>query len=116
MILADENIDQRIIEALRENDYELRSVRELNRGIRDEEVIELSRNPPRLILTEDKDFGEWVFAHNVRDISVILLRYHFTDTSRIILILLDLLANRQEDLFGKFTVLTTQKIRIRHIL
>ncbi|MCY7351186.1 MAG: DUF5615 family PIN-like protein [Cytophagaceae bacterium] len=87
----------------------------MHRGIRDEKVIELSRNPPRIILTEDKDFGEWVFAHNVRDISVILLRYHFLDLEKITHILLNVLASRRDELFGKFTVLTTQKIRIRPI-
>ncbi len=27
--------------------------------------------------TEDKDFGEWVYAHHISGISVIFLRYHF---------------------------------------
>lgn len=27
------------------------------------------------ILTEDKDFGEWVFAHHVQGLSVLFLRY-----------------------------------------
>jgi predicted nuclease of predicted toxin-antitoxin system len=113
MILADENIDGRIIATLRQRGYDVRSVRELNRGIRDEEVIELARNPPRLILTEDKDFGEWVFAHHVRDISVILLRYHFSETTVLISVLLEVLEKRGADLRGAFTVLTTQKVRIR---
>jgi hypothetical protein len=26
-------------------------------------------NPRRIILTEDKDFGEWVFAHGVKDVN-----------------------------------------------
>ncbi|WP_369008982.1 DUF5615 family PIN-like protein [Larkinella terrae] len=51
--------------------------------MRDADVIESSRNPPRIILTEDKDFGEWVFSHQVNDISVIFLRYHFKDTQEI---------------------------------
>jgi hypothetical protein len=30
-----------------------------------------------LLLTEDKDFGEWVFAHHVKNLSVLFLRYSF---------------------------------------
>lgn len=60
MILADENIDHSLIAALRTAGYVVDSVYESHRSLSDEAIIELSRNPPRLILTEDKDFGEWV--------------------------------------------------------
>jgi hypothetical protein len=42
----------------------------------------------RIVLTEVKGFGEWVFAHNVTDISVLLLRYHHKEQDHIILKLL----------------------------
>ena len=57
MILADENISQEIIFALWNFGIEVYSIYQSNRGISDEEIIQLSRNPPRIILTEDKDFG-----------------------------------------------------------
>ena len=60
MILADENIDHSLIARIRQEGFEVYSIYESNRGYTDESVIELSRNPPRIILTEDKDFGEWV--------------------------------------------------------
>lgn len=113
MILADENIDFRLIERIRRDGFEVYSVYELMRGTSDESIIELSRNPPRIILTEDKDFGEWVYAHNVRDISVLFLRYQFKDTEIITNIVLKLLSERANDLFGHFTTVTTNKIRLR---
>jgi predicted nuclease of predicted toxin-antitoxin system len=106
MILADENIDHSLINAIRALDIEVYSVYELQRGTPDASIIELSRNPPRIILTEDKDFGEWVFAHHVKDISVILLRYHFQDTALIKTILIKILSEQLPSLFGKFTTLT----------
>jgi len=78
-------------------------------------VILLSKNPPSIILTEDKDFGEWVYAHQERNISVILLRYKVRETEDIISILLNLIQSKADDLFGKFTTVTTQKIRIRSL-
>jgi predicted nuclease of predicted toxin-antitoxin system len=64
MILADENIHGFIIKTLRTAGFEVASVREHASGIRDEKVIELAIENNYLLLTEDKDFGEWVFAHH----------------------------------------------------
>jgi hypothetical protein len=40
-------------------------------------MIRLLRSPSnkQILLTEDKDFGEWVFAHKVSGLTIILLRY-----------------------------------------
>lgn len=113
MIIADENIDHRIISSIRNFGIDVYSIYENNRGVRDEDIISFSKNPPKIILTEDKDFGEWVFAHQVNDISVIFLRYHFQDTELIIKTLEKLLHNNINQLFGKFTTVTIHKIRSR---
>ena len=47
MIIADETIDHSIIATLRSAGIEIYSIYESNRGIRDEDIIESSRNPPR---------------------------------------------------------------------
>ena len=63
MILADENVDFRIISALRNLDFQVISIQEDYKSIPDSEVIKISKESNSIILTEDKDFGEWVFAH-----------------------------------------------------
>ncbi len=115
MILADENIDRTLIEAIRGIGIEVYSIFELNRGLKDETIIELSRKPPRIILTEDKDFGEWVFAHDITGISVLFLRYHFKDTELMKIRLTQLLTERPDDLSGHFTTMTVHKLRMRKI-
>ena len=89
------------------------SIYKSNRGISDEEIIQLSRNPPRIILTEDKDFGEWVFSHHIENISVLFLRYYYIETAEIIRILSKILSDDKINFFNKFTTITTKKIRIR---
>ncbi|MDO7851523.1 DUF5615 family PIN-like protein [Hymenobacter convexus] len=113
MILADENIDHGIIAALRAAGYAVDSIYESHRSFSDAAIIELSRNPPRIIPTEDKDFGEWVFAHGIRDLNVIFLRYSFRDTAALLATLLELLRTRLPDLQGAFTTVAVHKIRIR---
>jgi predicted nuclease of predicted toxin-antitoxin system len=115
MILADENIDARLVSALRFNNINVTSIKEDHPGVKDEEVIRLSKNPQSIILTEDKDFGEWVYSHNEKEISVILLRYNSIDLERIIPILLNLIITKGEGLYGKFTTITINKIRIRSL-
>ena len=66
MILADENIDADIVSILQSNSIDVLHIKENNIGIPDEEVISLSKKLGRIILTEDKDFGEWVFSHKER--------------------------------------------------
>jgi len=115
MIIADENIDKKIIKALRNNHFEVYSIFESKRGLKDEDIIQIAKKLQYIILTEDKDFGEWVFAHNEKDIGVILLRYHFAETDQIIKIILGLLIKKTEILLNKFTTVTKNKIRIREI-
>lgn len=115
MILADENIDFAIIKAIRNIGIDVYSVAESDFGISDSDVIKLSLNPSRIILTEDKDFGEWVYAHNVKGISVIFLRYDYHETIEITSILINLLESRLGDLIHKFTTITPKKIRVRNL-
>ncbi|MCP9753866.1 toxin-antitoxin system, toxin component [Lacihabitans sp. CCS-44] len=116
MILADENIDHQIIGYLRTKGFEVFSIYENLRGISDEEIIEISKKPRKIILTEDKDFGEWVYSHNEKNISVILLRYDFSETQHILQILDKVLNDRVSDLWGSFTTISPNKIRIRKII
>lgn len=97
MILADENIDARLVSVLRSQEIEVLSIQEEHRGIPDEQVISLSKHPPRIILTEDKDFGEWVYAHKESDISVILLRYQANELEHISTILLELIETKGDE-------------------
>lgn len=79
MILADENVHSYIIKTLRDAGITVFSIAEIARGIKDEQVIEWAIKNDCLLLTEDKDFGEWVFAHHVAGLSILFLRYHFTE-------------------------------------
>ncbi len=115
MIIADENVHAAIIKALRENRIDVISIQEEYSGMKDEQIIQLSKDMNRIILTEDKDFGEWVFAHKVKEISVLFLRYSIDEKDKIILTLINLIHQRGELLFNKFTTVTINKIRSREI-
>ncbi len=115
MILADENISQLLIDFLIEHKINVLSIRKIAQGVTDEEVIAISLKEDRIILTEDKDFGEWVFAHGESRISVIFLRYALQDFSQICFALLAVIKNSEINLRGTFTTITPNKVRVRKI-
>ncbi len=59
--LADESCDFSIVRALRGAGHDVVAVAEQSGGIPDDVVIELARADSRVLLTEDKDFGQLVF-------------------------------------------------------
>src|ERR1044072_3152076 len=95
---------------LREAGFEVTSVAQTAKGIKDENVIQLALQHGYLLLTEDKDFGEWVFAHHIKDLSVLFLRYSFHEYHEIAQTLVHLLRTQKlERPF--FATITTKKIR-----
>lgn len=114
MILADENIHGFIITTLRNEGFEVVSVREVASGIKDDKVIQMALQNDWLLLTQDKDFGEWVFAHHIKGLTVLFLRYSFGEFKVVAQTLVQLLQNQQTDR-PFFATITTKKIRIRKL-
>jgi len=64
-LLADECVDFCIIQNLREEGFDVISVLQDYRGIKDKEILNLAKQLNAIIITEDSDFGEWIFSHVV---------------------------------------------------
>jgi predicted nuclease of predicted toxin-antitoxin system len=73
--LADESCDFLIVRKLRSAEYDVLSVAESFPSATDKQVLEHANKEGRILLTEDKDFGEWVFAHGEKMEGVILIRF-----------------------------------------
>lgn len=115
MIIADENIEQYWIALLRNRGYEVLSIREQLPGISDEEVAAIAQDMGGLLLTEDKDFGELVFAHGIKGLSVIFLRYDQPNYSRIEKAVLELISGYYQSTQNYFITVTERTVRIRSI-
>jgi len=114
-IVADENISNSIISNLRSAGYQVISIRADYRGLEDSEIIKIAADKNSVVLTEDRDFGEWVFSHKVQNSGIIYLRYEYTDRKKIIEMLLSVMEKYSDSLYNKFTVITPDRIRIREI-
>ena len=73
--LADESCDFSIVKTLRQNGFNVKSIAEEAPSLSDSEVIKIAKLEDRILITEDKDFGELVYAHQRSHGGVILVRY-----------------------------------------
>ena len=115
-LLADENIDQRLVSSLRLAGISVYSVAESSTGITDEEVMRLSEDLGALILTDDKDFGEIVFRKQRSCPGIVLLRLTGVDYSRKADHLIQVINRYGSEMIGKFVVITAERVRIRKLL
>jgi predicted nuclease of predicted toxin-antitoxin system len=111
-ILADENVDFRIIKELRNNQFDVISILETNRGISDKNVLQIAKDNNYLLLTQDRDFGILVFAYKEKDTSIIFLRYEHTKVKEITQAVIKVLNKYGTKLYGKFITITPSKIKI----
>lgn len=61
-LVADETCDFSVVVGVRSAGHDVIAIAELMSGVDDGKVIDLAASERRLLLTEDKDFGQLVFA------------------------------------------------------
>ena len=113
--LADESCDFLVVRKLRSAEYDVLSVAESFPSASDQQILEHAFKEKRILLTEDKDFGEWVFAHGEKIAGVILIRYPGNARARLgdeIILLVD---DHGAALKKCFVVLEPGRARLRKI-
>lgn len=73
--LADESCALPVIQSLRAAGHDVVSIAESDPGAHDEQVLARALNEKRVLITEDRDFGELVYARGRSSAGVILLRF-----------------------------------------
>lgn len=67
--LADENFPGPSVFYLRKREIDISWIAEISPGVSDVDVVNLSNDQKRTILTHDSDYGELIFRHNIRPAS-----------------------------------------------
>lgn len=120
MILADEGLNGNIVRFLRAKKFEVEWILEISPGIKDEQVIEYGKENKKILITEDKDFGEWIFSHKVNGLTIVFLRYEKVDFEQILIFLEKILSEiiSKEDTQKpeyEFITINRNKVRRRFI-
>lgn len=112
LFLADESCDFAVVRALRSAGYDVTAICESAPQTQDPDVIALAARERRVLLTEDKDFGQLVYAE-LRDSSgVILIRFPASEREALPGAMLETVKELGDRLAGIFVVLTPRRIRI----
>ena len=74
--IADEGVDAPIVSALRNKGYDVVYILELSPGKHDDIILNEANSQNRILLTQDKDFGELVFRLRQIHSGVVLIRLH----------------------------------------
>ena len=111
--LADESCDYAVIRALRSAEHDVVAIAEAYAQAPDNEVAALAVRDGRVLLTEDKDFGQLVFAYGEPSLGVVLLRYPAKVRGAMGDDIVDLAAKHGGRLAGSFVVVTPAQIRFR---
>ncbi len=114
--LADESCDFIVVRSLRKIGYDVVAVSETFPSSIDQQVLEYAADEERILLTEDKDFGEWVFAHQEKMHGVVLIRYPASIRSELADAIISLIENHGFELIKSFTVVEPGRARIRKIV
>lgn len=111
MILADEGVNGNLVRALRDDGHEVVWIKETKAGMDDIDIINQARQNSQILITEDKDFGEWIFAHQLSGLTIIFLRYDKEDYNTILTFLRSALKTARP--YGKNEYITINKNKVR---
>ncbi len=110
--LADESFDFGAVRALREAGFDVLAIMELDPGIPDRTVADMAYRDGRLLLTEDKDFGQLVHAAGAAAQGVVLTRFPAGLRQEMIASVVEVVKRLGSKLRGRFVVVQPGRVRI----
>jgi predicted nuclease of predicted toxin-antitoxin system len=109
--LADESCDFSVVRALRSAGHDVVAIAEVSPRENDDDVRERAVSDDRLLITEDKDFGQLVYAAARQTGGVILIRFPARVRANLADSVVEMVRQRGHRLIGNFTVLQPGRVR-----
>jgi predicted nuclease of predicted toxin-antitoxin system len=103
--LADENVSRQVVERLRADGHDVIAVAQAGQGVSDKHVIEMANADGRILLTEDRDFGELVVRQRLGVAGVVLLELDRLTNSTKADRVGDVVASHADKLVGSLAVI-----------
>ncbi len=113
LFLADECCDALVVRTLRELGHDVTYVAELAPGLTDSDMLAQSVSEERILLTEDRDFGELVFRGQETAYGIVLLRIPPEERQQKRERMTTLVQGYESELPGAMVIVTLNTIRIR---
>jgi predicted nuclease of predicted toxin-antitoxin system len=114
ILLADESVDQQIVDQLRQDGHDVEYVRDMMPGISDDEVMDAANARGALLFTADKDFGELVFRLGRVSLGVVLIRLAGLSPAKKAETVSIAFRDHDTEFAQAFSVIAPGVVRIRH--
>ena len=114
--LADECVAAELVGRLRAAGHDVAFVLEDSPGISDTEIVQRAAREDRLLLTEDRDFGELIIRQLLSVPGVVLLRFEIRDRHAVWSRLDEVIQNPEITFWGHHTVIEVARYRTRRLL
>ena len=111
--LADENVSRFVVERLRAAGFDVASVRETRPGASDKDVLDEADSRDRVLITEDRDFGELVVRQRLKVRGVILLELDRLPNAAEAELVAEIVRVHAKKLTGNLLVVEPTRVRIR---
>ena len=111
--LADESVERLVVAMLREEGHDVVYVAEGAPGLDDASGLAAANDELRVLVTNDKDFGELVFRNGLASAGIVLVRLGRERTAPKVESVRELVRTHLELLPGHFTVLGESRVRRR---
>jgi hypothetical protein len=114
--LLDESADLRLAARLRDLGHDVKSVAaDYHYALPDPQVLSTAHQDGRILITNDKDFGELVFRHLQPHAGVILFRLPYGASLTLKLDRLDHVLTVHSGSLDLFLVVTERSVRVRRL-
>jgi predicted nuclease of predicted toxin-antitoxin system len=114
--LIDESAGLYVSTELKKDGFDVVSIIETTPGIKNGNVLEKANREGRILVTNDKDFGELIYRQEKHSQGIILLRLEIDTPEARLLLLRKIIRTYGEKIQNKFIVATETKIKIRSLL
>jgi predicted nuclease of predicted toxin-antitoxin system len=109
--LADVNVEKPVVDILVKLGHDVARMPDIDCMMEDEGVLALAVKEARILITNDKDFGELVFLQKKLSSGIILFRVKGQATQEKAHLIQRILKDHGSKLFGHFTTVTKDKVR-----
>lgn len=113
--LVDECCDALLVAGLRADGHDVLYIPEVAPGSDDNTVLQLAFSQQRVLLTEDKDFGELVVRLQLPALGIVLLRIEPAHSNIKLARLRDVILHDGSRIVGSFVVIDETKARFRSL-
>ena len=110
--LADESCDFAVVRALRSAGHDVAAIVELSPGAEDDVVLVRARAEARVLLTEDKDFGQLALGAGRDTPGVILIRFPADVRSALGEMMVNVVTELGDRIRGAFAVVEPGRVRL----